>query len=179
MKKIYMILSLLLIVSLSGCYTDTVDSLNTFVIQVPLNQDMVNFGNSKETVTPDNLNNYPDYRDNKDRIKSIKIYQAAYHANEVYPPEAIDQRFKSMEFYVEVFDGTRYKIARFEEISVQDMYRIPQIDQVDDATAQEISDKLMANPEFKTISIFDPYGDFYYERIISTMIIVVKIEIDL
>jgi hypothetical protein len=178
MKKIYIMLAMLLIVSLSGCYTDTVNSLKTFVIQVPLNQDMINFGNSKETVTPDNLNNYADYRDNVDRIKSIKIYQAAYHANEVYPPEAIDQRFKSMEFYVEV-GGTRYKIARFEEISVQDMYRIPHIDQVDDATAQEISDKLMENPEFKSISIFDPYGDFYYERIISTMVIVVKIEIEL
>jgi hypothetical protein len=178
MKYIYIILSVLFVVSLSGCYTDTVDSLKTFVIQVPLNQDMINFGNSKETVTPDNLNNYADYRDNVDRIKSIKIYQAAYHANDVYPPEAIDQRFKSMEFFVEVA-GTRYKIARFEEISVQEMYRIPHIDQVDDATAQEISDKLMADPAFKTISIFDPYGDFYYERIISTMIIVVKIEIEL
>jgi hypothetical protein len=49
MKYIYIILSVLLVVSLSGCYTDTVDSLKTFVIQVPLNQDMINFGNSKET----------------------------------------------------------------------------------------------------------------------------------
>jgi hypothetical protein len=177
MKRINLILILIAIMLMQSCYTDTIDSLKTIVIQVPLNQEMVNFGNSKETINRDNLNNYPDYRNNKDRIKSITMYQAAYHANEVYPAEAIDQRFKSMDFFVEV-NNKRYRIARFEEISVQDMYRIPHLDQVDDASAKEISNALLNNPEFKTISIFDPYGDFYYERILSTLVIVIKIEIE-
>jgi len=178
MKKINIFISFVLIVLINGCYSDTIDSFKTIIIQVPLNQDIVNFGNSRETITPDNLNNYADYRNNVDRIKSIQIYQVAYHANEVYPEDAISQRFKSMEFFVEINDK-RYNIARFEEISVQDMYRIPQIDQVDDATAEEMSEALMINPAFTSISIFDPYGDIYYERILSTMIIVVKIEIEL
>ncbi len=177
MKKIFLLLSIIFLPLINGCYTDTIDSFKTIVIQVPLNQNMINSGDSKVTITPDNLNNYPDYRNNIDRIKSLTIYQVAYHANEVYPEEAIDQKFISMDFFIEINDK-RYRVARFEDITVQDMYRIPHLDEVDDATAKEISDMLMISPEFNTVSIFDPYKSIYYDTILSTMVIVIKIELE-
>lgn len=178
MNKLKILMILLSFSFLGGCYSDRINDFETIIIQVPLNQQMVNYGDSKETRTPDNLHNYPEYRDNIDRIKSIEIYQVAYHADNVIPEEAMDARFKSMEFYVET-GGKRYKVASFEDVSVEDMYRIPHIDQVDDETAKEISDRLLADPAFYTVSIFDPYANQYFERIISTMVVVIKIEISI
>lgn len=177
MKNIKTLAILLLsVIFLGGCYSETINNFEYITIQLPINVQMVNYGDSKETVTPDNLHNYPEYRDNIDRIESLQVYQVGYHCDNVVPEESIDAKFKSMEFFVET-GGNRYKIARFEDVSVKDMYRIPHIDQVDDETAKEISDHLLADPAFNSVAILDPYANQYFDRIISTMVIVVKIKI--
>ena len=179
MKKIFLLIPLMALFLLNGCYTDTVDSFSTFIIQLPLNQDLTNHGDSKETYTPDNLNNYKEYRDNKDRIKSITIYQTAFYANEVYPEDAWDNKFKSMTFLIETSNGQRDTVGHIENVTVSDFDRDPYIDEIDDVTAKEISDRLLANPSFATISIFDPEDDEYYDRIESTLVVVIRIEVEL
>lgn len=83
MKKYISILTLFTIaavVLLTGCYTDTVDSLSTYKFQLPIDfkQKYLN------KVAPDtsydftNLNKYKDYRDNKDRIVRAEITLANY-----------------------------------------------------------------------------------------------------
>lgn len=65
---------------LSGCYTDTVDSLSTFKFQLPVNFNQTYLNRRAPDTSYDftNLENYQEYRDNKERIKKAEILAFNY-----------------------------------------------------------------------------------------------------
>lgn len=83
MKKIKVILpafTLMAIIFLTGCYTDTVESLSTFKFQLPIDfkQKYINKVAPDTSVDFTNLYKYKDYTDNKDKIKKAEIIMANY-----------------------------------------------------------------------------------------------------
>jgi len=113
MKKI-IILMLLAIAGLGlwGCYTNTVDNLSTFKFQLPINF----YSNWVNKAAPDtswdftNLDDYAEYRDNKDEIKSSEILSFNYWLDSLVTddgkpfnpndPNQEDVEFEFIEYYL-------------------------------------------------------------------------------
>jgi hypothetical protein len=113
MKKILIVL--LAIASglgLWGCYTNTIDSLSTFRFQLPI----YFYQNWVDRAAPDtswdftNLNDYPEYRDNKDKIELAEILSFNYWIDSLITddnkpfnpndPNQEDIEFEFVKFYL-------------------------------------------------------------------------------
>ncbi len=79
-KNLIILLTIVIGIGLLGCYTNTVDSLSTFKFQLPV----YFYKNWVDRFAPDtswdftNLNDYPEYRDNKDKIQIAEILSFNY-----------------------------------------------------------------------------------------------------
>ena len=69
----------------SGCYTDTVDALSTFDFQLPLIFHSTHFNKASPDTSVDftNLNEYKEYRDNKERIQEAIVHQFNYWIDDI------------------------------------------------------------------------------------------------
>lgn len=173
------VVTILALLIINGCYSDTIDALKTFTIQLPITVSLNNHGNSEETITRDDLNNYSDYRDNKDRIERIELYQSGFWVDTL-SPYVLTNSFEFIEVILEI-GGKRFTIARYDQPVVGEFIKLPHIDQVSDADAKEISDYFKNNSSFTTISRFKrKTGDnTYYEFIKSKVVVDLRIEIKL
>jgi|GEM_PF-590779 len=79
-RTIKILLTTLAVIFLSGCYSDTINSLSTFKFQLPINFDQTYLNRRAPDTSWDftNLNKYKDYQDNKDRIKKAEITMFNY-----------------------------------------------------------------------------------------------------
>jgi hypothetical protein len=173
MKKI--ILSFAILTLLASC-----ENVNPeFVIQLPITSDMDHKGNQDTTIRYDNLLEYPEYLENRDRINRMMLFQSSFFVEEISPAE-INEEFNSIKFYLET-GGKNYLIAEYLDVSVKDFFRLPQVDQVEDDVAEEISESLLNDPEFTTIAVFDRKSNdaALFENIHSKFVMVIRIELDL
>ncbi len=179
LKVIIQILLLTSLIYLSSCVTDTIDTFDTITIQVPIQVDLTQRGNSDTTIQLEYLNDYPEYRNNKERIKNIKLYQAAFWIEELDPIE-LNERFISLDYYFEI-GGQRYHIASYNNFTIRDFYKIPHIDQIPDSVAQEISDRIIKDEYFTTYLIIqrEAGSTIYFNSIKSKVVIDVRIKVSL
>ena len=183
MKKYYkyylILVAVIAPVFISGCYTDTIDSLSEFTLQVPITVPMFQRGNSDTTFSNENLNNYAEYTNNKERVKRLHLYQSSLWLDSIVPFNSADV-FRKIEYYF-IIDGVQYLIARYDNLSVQAFYKIPQIDQVPDDIAEQVSAALLENEEFRTMLIITrtPGNNTYYNLIQSSLVISLRMDVKL
>ena len=113
MKKIIiLIVAIVSGLSMWGCYTNTIDSLSTFKFQLPI----YFYSNWLNRSAPDtswdftNLNNYPEYRDNKEKIRTSEILSFNYWIDSLVmdggkpfdpnDPNQEDVEFEFIKFYL-------------------------------------------------------------------------------
>ena len=91
-----------------------------------------------------------------------------------------DETFRSLAYYFQI-DSVMYLIARYQNLKVKDFLKIPQIDQVADSVAFEVSDKLLASEQIKTYLIIDrtPGDTTYFKFINSKLVVSLRIEVKL
>ncbi len=80
---------LFVLLFITSCYTDTVDSFSKFTVQIPIY--FYDYSNNRKapSFTKDftNLYEYAEYKDNKDRIDLAEIYQFTYWIDSLVHPE--------------------------------------------------------------------------------------------
>lgn len=176
MKKTYIILALIA-ASLTSCITDTVDSMSKFTVQLPIfyKSSYVNRNCPDATQDFSNLNEYTEYRDNKDKIEKAEVYQLNYRIDslvmpnkKVYNPETDKLEFDYIRYYL-IFakpktsdenstDSTKFEydpskkpilLGEFKDVNIKDFYRQSKnILTVDDERTKIISDILKDKPYF-------------------------------
>jgi len=79
MKKIYLLISFLVLILLS-CVTQTVDDFSSFTVQLPIffTSDYPNRAAPDTSVDFSTLYKYKEYKDNKGKIDKSEIYQFNY-----------------------------------------------------------------------------------------------------
>lgn len=102
-RKMYKYLSvIILLVILTGCYTDTINKLETFSIQLPVtfNAPFVDRSAPDTSVDFSNLYQYPEYDEYKDRISKAEILQVNYRIDSlVYEDGTVfDKNTHDLEF---------------------------------------------------------------------------------
>lgn len=179
-------------VFLSGCYTDTIDAVSKYNIQLPL----YFMAKWREKHAPDtsidytNLNTYKEYRDNKEKIKSSSFYQFAYWIDSVRvgpgdpPPDSV--QFEYVRYYLFYNDGgivKKYLLGEFKNVRVKDYYRIPHVIPVPDEVAKVAEAITKKNPpDFYTIAEYGKItsgGSGYFPHIDSRFDVVVRFQLGL
>ena len=196
MKKLHSISTILIIVAaiilpsfLSGCYTDTIDSLTTFTVQLPLH-----FTSKwRDKAAPDtsrdftDLNTYQEYRENKDKIQRTIFYQFAYWIDSIRVP-AGDPTMDKIEFdtirYYLYFEGepysSRHLLGEFVNVKVKDYFRIPHVISVSEKVAQVIETAAKTKQRFYTVASYGapksggsgqfPYIDSRFDLVIRLQV---------
>lgn len=149
----------------------SVDSLETFSFQYTVNfEDERTYEKvPNESVDMTNLNDYAEYRDNKDKIIKSEILHFNFWIDSlVYdkfgvevpfdPKENVDERtisFDFVKFWI-TFDHDEYfELATFEDVDIRDYYRNPfHINEINTETRKAVLEKLKNNPIFYTKSEF-------------------------
>lgn len=179
MKKIYLLLALLIL--LVSCYQDTVDTLSSFKIQIPIYFHSDSFDKAIPDTSSDfsNLNEYETYRDNKDRVKRAEVYQFNYWIDSLilengqpYNPDEDSLVIDKLTFYL-VFAqpltpdlnstnpddfmpdpmGKKYVLGEYENVNINQYWRNPEhIIDVPDDVALTISTTLKEKPYFYIIT---------------------------
>ncbi len=171
----------------SGCYSDTMDTLSNYTIQIPLNFTP----KWRDRQAPDtsidytNLNNYKEYQDNKNKIKSSRLHQFAYWIDSIQVgqgdplPEQVEFEFvRYWLFYYEGGVSKKYLLGEFKNVKVKDYYRIPHIIPVPDEVAVLAENITKKNPpDFYTIAEYGkitsggsgrfPYIDSRFDLVIQ------------
>ncbi len=170
MKKIY---ALTFLVAAFGFLWScgSVDSLQTFSFQYTINfeDERINDKVPDFSIDETNLNEYSEYRDNKDKISKSEILHFNFWVDSlVYdkygtqiafdPIENVDEKkitFDYVRFWI-TFDQEEYfELATFEDVDIKEYYRNPfHIDEVPEKTREKVIDKLKNNPIFYTKSEF-------------------------
>ncbi len=175
MKKITLIF--LAMVFLSGCYTDTIEELSSFKMQVPVYFYSESYGKASPDTSMDfsNLNEYETYRDNKERVKKAEVYQFNYWIDslvledgKVYNPEEDDIVIDRLVFYLQFAipitgnpnstdpndfvpapDSEVYVLGEYIDVDVSEYWRNPEyIKSIDEDVAILISETLKDKPYF-------------------------------
>lgn len=174
MKKYIIIL---LAIILSGCYTDTINKLETFSIQIPV----FFTGPFEDRAAPDtsvdfsNLYQYPEYEENRDRISKAEILQMNYRIDSliyedgrVFDPATDNLEFEFIRYSFQfampksgniystnpedfVPDPSKPKVilGEFTNVKIKDYYRMAnRIMEVPTTSAKTISDGLKVHPYF-------------------------------
>ncbi len=168
MKKIYTAIAVVMAMfALWAC--GSVDSLETFTFQYTVNFEDERFNEWVPSISYDvtNLNDYEEYRDNKDKIKKSEILHFNFWIDSlVYdkngskvvfdPTKNIDNKAISFEYvkFSITFDNLEYfELATFENVDIREYYRNPfHIDEIPVATREKVMEKLKTNPIFSTRS---------------------------
>lgn len=176
MQKTYIILALI-VASLTSCITDTVDSMSKFTVQLPIfyKSNYENRNCPDATQDFSNLNEYTEYRDNKEKIEKAEVYQLNYRIDslvmpnkKVYNPETDKLEFDYIKYYL-IFakpktidenstDPTKFEydlskkpilLGEFKDVDIKNFYRQSKnILTVDDERTKIISDILKDKPYF-------------------------------
>jgi hypothetical protein len=171
--------------SLGGCYTNTVDAVSVFDVQLPVNFEFT-FRNKQTpdtTVDHVDLRDYAIYRDNADQIQNSTPYQVAFWFESVEGTPSIETaEFPLIEFLIQ-FDGAAEAIplARFENVKASEYYRTPHILPIDDPTAKVLTTALKSNPSFTIIQRYtDPTsGRGTYSEIKARLDLAVRLAVEI
>ncbi|MFA6571256.1 MAG: hypothetical protein WCT77_08465 [Bacteroidota bacterium] len=183
MKKYYkyylILVAVIAPVFISGCYTDTIDNLSEFTLQVPITVPMFQRGNSDTTFSNENLNKYAEYTNNKERVKRLHLYQSSFWLDSIAPFNS-SEVFQKIEYYF-IIDSVQYLIARFNNLSVSSFFKIPQIYQVPDDIAEQVSAALLQNEVFRTMLVTTrtPGNNTNYSLIQSSLVMSLRMDVKL
>ncbi len=179
MKKIYLLISLCAVI-MSSCITDTVDDFSQFTIQLPIffTSEYPNRAAPDSSVDFSNLFEYPEYKNNREKIEKSEIYQFNYRIdslvlqnNQIYNPEIDNLVFDYIKFKI-VFAKPKYSeystnpndftidkskgeyiLGEFVDVDVKNFFKQSKnIKGVDDSVSATISDILKENPYFFIIT---------------------------
>jgi hypothetical protein len=169
-KYIILTVSLLSVLFLSSCYQNTIDALSSFKFQLAILFDSQYRNKFAPDTTIDfvNLDDYKQYRDNKDRIKKAQFIQFNYWIdslhlanNKPFNPKTDNVEFEFIKFYL-VFQeggqmpsdpGKRYLLGTFNNVNVANYYRNPEhILVVPEDVAKIIEEAVKINPRFYIVS---------------------------
>lgn len=173
-KAIFIFVALIF---LSSCYTETIEELSSFKVQVPVYFYSESYGKASPDTSVDfsNLNEYDTYRDNKDRVKKAEVYQFNYwmdslilEGGKVYNPEEDDIVIDRLVFYLQFAlpvggnpnstnpddfipdpESEIYVLGEYENVNVAEYWRNPEfIKSIDEDVAVLISETLKDKPYF-------------------------------
>lgn len=167
---IILTITLFSLIFLSSCYQNTIDALSSFKFQLAIlfNSEYRNKFAPDTTIDFVNLDDYKQYRDNKDRIKKAQLLQFNYWIdslhlanNRPFNPKTDNVEFEFIKFYL-VFQegggipsdpGKRFLLGTFNNVNVSNYYRNPEhILVVPDDVAKVIEEAVKINPRFYIIS---------------------------
>lgn len=149
----------------------SVDSLETFSFQYTVNfEDVREYEDVPDTSSDrTDLNDYSEYRDNKDKIVKSEILHFNFWIDSLIydrgdslisfdPARNVGKKaitFDFVKFWI-TFDNEEYfELATFEDIDIKDYYRNPfHINEISSETRKAVLDKLKNNPVFYTKSQF-------------------------
>ncbi len=157
---------------LSSCFFDTLSKVDTFTFQLPLIFDSDHFDKAAPDTSLDftNLNDYKEYRDNKDKIEKAEILHFNYWVDSLVTengpwnpndPSEEDIEFEFIKFYLQFadFQGNPdpsepfHLLGEFHDVNVEDYYRNPEhILEVPEEVALVISEAVKENPFFYIIT---------------------------
>lgn len=169
---------LILIVVLAGCYTDTINKLETFSIQVPIffRAPFVDRSAPDTSVDFSNLFEYPEYDENRKRLARAEILQLNYRVDSlvyedgtIFDPATDNLEFDyirySFQFAKPKFGKSIYSLdpddfepdpleprvvlGEYKDVVMRDYYReANKILDVPSTTASVLSDGLKSRPYF-------------------------------
>jgi hypothetical protein len=186
MKNISILIVLTAIVScLTGCYTDTVDAVATFEMQLPVHLTF-NFQDKQApdtTIDRVNLLDYAVYRDNQEDIKRATAYQISYWIDSLSgDPGLDDAEFDVIDFYIRFAGRTEeHLIARYENVKASEYYRKPHIYVLPDSTIDIITEAFKHSPDFTVTQRYGraTTGTGEYELIVGKVDVAVRLEVEL
>lgn len=175
MKKIYL-LFVILIFSVS-CYTDTIDELSSFKVQIPIYFHSESYQKASPDTSMDfsNLNEYASYRENKDRVKKAEVYQFNYwvdslvlESGKVYDPATDEIIIDRLVFYLQFAEpitsdvnstnpedfmpdpiSEKFVLGEYNNVNLTQYWRNPEhIIDVPEPVALKISETLKEKPYF-------------------------------
>jgi hypothetical protein len=182
MKKYRLILLLLLPIILNSCYNDTLNSLSSFKLQVPINfrSNFYNKAAPDSTFNFANLSIYKEFNDNVDRIKNAQIYQLTYWIDSLqlenkipFNPKKDSLEFEFIRFYLTFAipkpghtaaeadssawmpdpDSPSYLIGEFNNVNISEYYRTPKkIISISEDVAAILSQAVKNKPQFYLLS---------------------------
>jgi hypothetical protein len=178
MKKIikYIVLPIFAAVILVSCYDQTIESLSTFKLQIPLNfrTDFYNKFAPDTTTDFANLNDYQTYRDNLKYIKRADLYQFTYWidslkmGNQTFAlndPAINNLEFEFIKFYLifakwngyswvqDTDPAAKHLLGEFKNVKVAEYYKKPkQVLQVSEDVAAVIFKAIKDKPQFFILS---------------------------
>ncbi len=180
-----LLLVLTCLTGLTGCYTDTVDSLSTFTFQLPINMEFEWRNKQAPDTTTDRVDllEYQVYRDNQADIKVADLYQIGYWIDTLIGNPSFDEaEFDFVEFYLR-FQGEQkeYLLGRYEDVAVRDYYKRPHIIPVPDSVGNIISEAVKTNPAFDVIQRYGTpkSGSGAFPTIDGKVDLVIRLEVDL
>lgn len=154
----------------NSCYQNTIDALSSFKFQLAILFDSEYRNKFVPDTTIDfiNLDDYKQYRDNKDRIKKAQFLQFNYWIdslhlvnNKPFNPKTDNVEFEFIKFYL-VFQeggqmptdpGKRFLLGTFNNVNVSNYYRNPEhILVVPENVAKIIEEAVKSNPRFYIIA---------------------------
>lgn len=180
MKKIYILL-ILASIAFAGCYSDTVNSFETFTFQFPVafTADYINRSVPRTTVDFSNLYKYDEFNKNKSKISKAQIIQMNYWIDSLVLDDgsAFDPAVNDLEFgfvrYTLKFARPKYgneysldsidfepdpskpdfELGSFDNVKVSEFYRNPKhILSVPEDKALVISELLKEKPYFYIVT---------------------------
>jgi len=204
-KKILLLLAFAVGISMWGCYTNTIDSLSTFKFQLPI----YFYSNWENKAAPDtswdytDLEDYPEYNDNKDKIQVAELISFNYWLDSLITddgvpfdptdPDAPEIEFDFIEFYLVFADefGNRdpnapeYLLGKFTNVNAKTYWRNPaHILEVPSDVAKIASVAIKDYPQFYIKSVYsktkgqtEPYR--YFPLIHARFDIVIRFEVSL
>lgn len=171
------------IIGFSGC--DSLSSLDTFTMQLPINMEFSWRNRQAPDTTTDfvNLLDYSVYRDNMEDIQSAKLYQVGYWMDTlVGSPSIEDAEFAFVEFYLR-FEGEQQQhlLGRYENVVVKEYYKRPHIITVPEEVALLISEAVKTKPRFDVIQRYSlpKSGTGFFPRIEARVDLAIRLEVKL
>ena len=171
------------IIGFSGC--DSLSSLDTFTMQLPINMEFSWRNRQAPDTTTDfvNLLDYSVYRDNMEDIQSAKLYQVGYWVDTlVGNPSIEDAEFAFVEFYLR-FEGEQQQhlLGRYENVVVKEYYKRPHIITVPEDVALLISEAVKTKPRFDVIQRYSlpKSGTGFFPRIEARVDLAIRLEVKL
>ncbi len=168
---------LVILVLLSGCYTDTINKIETFSIQIPI----FFTGPFTDRSAPDtsvdfsNLYQYPEYEENRNKISKAEILQMNYRIDSlvyedgsIFDPSNDDLEFEFIRYsfqfskpkngniystnpddFIPDPNEERIVLGEFRDVKIKDYFRqAKQIIEVPKTSAVIISEGLKTRPYF-------------------------------
>jgi hypothetical protein len=173
--------------SFGGCYTDTVDAVSIFDVQLPVNFEFTFKNRQAPDTTTDHvdLNDYPVYRDNRETIRQAVPYSIAFWLESVDGDPSVETaEFPSIEFLI-VFDGDTpadaIPLATFENVKASDYYKTPHILPIDEPTGKLLATALKTNPSFRVIQRYSrpTTGTGFYREIKARVDVAVRLSVEI